>query len=37
MARMKAIRLVGGIKGKDKVNRSRKPKERGSKPNEPTW
>ena len=37
MAGMKAIRLVGGIKGEDKANRPRKPKERGSKPNEPTW
>ena len=29
--------LVGGIKGKDRVNGLRKPKERGSKPYGPTW
>ena len=36
MARMKASKFMGGIRCKDKVNGSRKPKERGNKPNGPT-
>ena len=34
---MTASRHVGGIRGKDKINRLRKPKERGSKPKGLTW
>ena len=37
MAGMTASRLMGRIRGKDEVNRPRKTKERGSKPNGPTW
>ena len=37
MAKMKANRLMGTIRGKDKVNGPRKPKKRGNKPNGPTW
>lgn len=33
--RLTASRLIGSIRGKDKVNRSMKSKERGNKPNEP--
>ena len=35
MAKMKANRLMGTIRGKDKVNGPRKPKKRGNKPNGP--
>jgi len=37
MAIMIASRLVGGIRGKDKVNGLRKPKERDSKHHGLTW
>ena len=37
MTGMTANRPVRGIRGKDKVNGLRKPKERCSKPNGPTW
>ena len=35
MVGMTASRLVEGIRGKNKVNGLRKPKERGNKPNRP--
>ena len=37
MAGVAANRLIGVIRGKDKVNRPRKPKEQGNKPRGPTW
>ena len=37
MARMAANRPMGGRRGKDEVNTLRKPRERGCKPNGPTW
>ena len=33
MARMTASRHVGGIRGKDKTEGARKPKEKGNRPN----
>ena len=36
MAGITTNRPMGGRRGKDEVNRLRKPKERGSKPNRPT-
>jgi len=37
MVGMPTNRRTGGIRGKEEVNGPRKPKERDSKPNEPTW
>ena len=37
MVEVIASKLMGGIRGKDKVNGPRKPKERDSKPNGSTW
>ena len=37
LAKMKASRPVGGLRGKDRVNGPRKPKERDSKHNGLTW
>ena len=37
MAEMTTSKPMGGIRGKDKVNGPRKPKERDSKTNGSTW
>ena len=37
MVGMTISRPMGGIRGKDRINRLRKPKGKGSKSNGPTW